>query len=143
MPSGKFAVSFGFGGRTSPNAPNTSFVMGMGVRVGDGSTGGAPPVPPEPAAPLLPPEAPPAPAPLDPLAPPEPAPPEPPAPPPPPPPEQTFAAVDELRGSTVPTLKSAALLSESVQPAPARDAEVVLLSVAVGPLPSKPLADEP
>jgi hypothetical protein len=40
-------------------------------------------------------------------------------------------------------VKSAELLSVSVHPAPARDADVVLVSVAVGPLPSKLVADDP
>ena len=47
----------------------------------------------------------------------------------------------ELRGATVPLLKSAALLSVSVQPAAARSAALVLSSVAVGPLPSKLVAE--
>jgi hypothetical protein len=49
---------------------------------------------------------------------------------------QLCEEVAELRGATVPAVKSAELLSVSVQPEPARSAAVVLLSVAVGPLPS-------
>src|SRR5437868_3049696 len=73
-----------------------------------------------------------------------PAPSEPPAPPEPPvPPPQEFAAEAEFRGLAAPLAKSALLLSVSVQPPPTRRAALVLSSVAVGPLPSKLLADEP
>ena len=40
-------------------------------------------------------------------------------------------------------LKSTELLSVSLQPAETRKAELVASSVAVGPLPSKALAEEP
>src|SRR5882724_3085290 len=126
--SGKFAVSLGFGGRTSPNAPNTRLLIASGASVGEGSVGGWPP---EPALPLEPPDAP---------LPPEPPPPDP---PPPPPPEHRFAGEAELRGATVALLRSAPLLSVSMQPRPARSAELVLSRVAVGALPSKLLAEEP
>ena len=59
------------------------------------------------------------------------------------PPPHDVVAEAELRGVTVPAAKSAELLSASVQPDPARFADVVLLSVGVGPLPSKLEADEP
>src|ERR1700759_4278039 len=102
----------------SPNAPNFNSLMVTGASVGDGSTGGLPP--PEPA---LPP---------DPAA--------PPALPPLPPPPHDVAIEEALRGVGAPAAKSAALSSLSVQPAPPRLAAVVLLSVDVGPLPSKALA---
>src|SRR5262245_19848519 len=106
--------------------------METGARVGDGRTGGLPPDPPVPPAPPVAPPAPPAPAP--------PLPVEPPVPPPPPP--HVLAVVAEFRGETVPALKSDELLSVSVQPAPARLSDVVLLIVGAG-LPSKLLADDP
>ena len=53
----------------------------------------------------------------------------------PPPHGATVIAV--FRGAGAPAKKSPLLLSVSVQPAPARDADVVLLRVAVGPAPSK------
>ena len=63
--------------------------------------------------------------------------------PPVPLPPQLCAVVAELRGATVPAEKSEPLLSVSVQPLAARSAEVVLVSVGVGPLPSKLLAELP
>src|SRR5579872_2951079 len=111
----------------SPNAPKTRLFICTGARVGDGRVGSVPesapaPLPESAPAPL--PESAPAPLPES-------------APPPPascPPPPQLDVGDDELRGFTVVAVKSAALLSVSVHPAPARTAAVVLLSVAVGPL---------
>src|SRR5512142_2973043 len=48
-----------------------------------------------------------------------------------------------LRGLGAPTVKSAALLLASTVPFPFRSAAVVLLKVAVGPLPSKQLVPVP
>src|ERR1044071_1633877 len=48
-----------------------------------------------------------------------------------------------LRGLGIPTAKSAALASVSVQPLAVRRAAVVLLSVGVGPGPSKQFAVDP
>ena len=48
-----------------------------------------------------------------------------------------------LRGLTVPAEKSSGLLSASVQPAAARETEVVLPGAGVGPLPSKQFAVAP
>jgi len=56
---------------------------------------------------------------------------------------QVLAVEDEFLGLTVPALRSAALLSVSVQPPPARESEVVLVRVGAGPLPSKLAADDP
>src|SRR5437667_12218 len=50
---------------------------------------------------------------------------------------QSFVGEPVLRGAGAPTVKSAALLFESVQPSLLRKAAVVLLSVAVGPEPSE------
>src|SRR5690348_1809915 len=52
---------------------------------------------------------------------------------------QGFNAVEVLRGVGVPLAKFTALLSVSVQPAPARRSAVVLVSAGAG-LPSKQLA---
>src|SRR5215831_2844263 len=97
--------------------PNDRVVSVTGARVGAGRTMPDPPPPPAPPAPPLPPV-------------PVPVPPDPPLPVPPP---QTFAAVAELRGFTVPAVKFELLLSVSVQPAAARSAAVVFDSVGVGP----------
>ena len=51
-------------------------------------------------------------------------------------PPQIFSGEDELRGLGAPVVKSALLLSVSVQPLLKRSAAVVLESVAVGALPS-------
>ena len=48
-----------------------------------------------------------------------------------------------LRGLTVPVEKSAALLSVSVAPLPARRSEAVAEGAGAGPVPSKPLAVVP
>src|SRR5215468_624174 len=55
----------------------------------------------------------------------------------PPPPLHTLCALAELRGAGAAVVKSAALLSVSVQPPPARNPAVVLASVGASPLPSK------
>ena len=57
------------------------------------------------------------------------------APPVPPPPQDTLPEA-ELRGLAVTLLKSAELLSVSVQPLPARLSELELSGVGAGPVPS-------
>ena len=53
---------------------------------------------------------------------------------------QMKTGVSSVRGAGEPAMKSAALLSVSVQPDPARNAAVVLLNVGAGPAPSKKFA---
>src|SRR5262245_8478503 len=54
--------------------------------------------------------------------------------------EHECRAVAVFRGATADAVKSAALLSVSVQPAPARKSEFVALIVGAGPVPSKKFA---
>src|SRR5579859_2035568 len=103
--------------------PKDRLLSVTGASVGAGNVGPPPPEPPAPPEPLLPP-----------------APPAPPAPVVPP---HDVVADAELRVVTEPAVKSDELSSLSVHPEPARLADVVLLSVGVGPLPSKLDADEP
>jgi hypothetical protein len=57
--------------------------------------------------------------------------------------EQESTALPLLRGFGAPVEKSAASLSLSVHPAAARNAAVVFVRVAVGPVPSKQLVPVP